>query len=378
MDERVAQTSMHEAGAEDLRGPELTVVLPTYNERPNIAPMVGRLDAVLGSERWEAIFVDDDSTDGTFDEVRRIAALDRRVRCIRRIGRRGLAGACLEGALAAQAPYVLVMDADQQHDESVAPLMLQALRDGGADVAVGTRYCEGGSSDAFSDTRQKLSSAGTAAAKKLLGVSLSDPMSGFFAVRRDVIDKLADEIAADGFKVLLDLVTTRRMPLRIVEIPYTFRAREHGESKLDARVLFDFVALVLSRFTANLLPQRFLLFCVVGLTGVVVHLAALAVALTLGVGFVAAQTGAALLAVASNFWLNNKLTYRSQTLRGWAAVRGFVLFVVISAFGFISNVGVATWMIGDDETWWFAGLAGAAMSAVWNYAVSAALVWRRR
>ncbi|HEX2215533.1 MAG TPA: glycosyltransferase family 2 protein [Xanthobacteraceae bacterium] len=377
MDERTAEPGLRGEDRDRLRGPELTIVLPTYNERRNVAPMVARLDAALSGIRWEAIFVDDDSRDGTFDEVRRLAANDRRIRCIRRVGRRGLAGAFLEGALAAQAPHIVVMDADQQHEESAIPQMLRTLKERDVDVVIATRYAAGGSSESLAGARQGISRAGNAAAKTLLGVTASDPMSGFFAIRRDVVDRLADEIAVDGFKVLLDILATRRMPLRVAEVPYAMREREHGESKLDTRVLFDFIALLLSRASGNVLPQRFLLFCVVGLFGILVHLAALTIGRRMGLEFAVAQAIAALIAIASNFWLNNLLTYRSQTLRGWNALRGLVLFYLISAFGFVSNVGVATWLIRGDEAWWLAGLAGAVMSAVWNYAVSAALVWRR-
>jgi dolichol-phosphate mannosyltransferase len=223
-----------------------------------------------------------------------------------------------------------------------------------------------------------MSNAGTLVAKLLAGTSTSDPLSGFFAIRRDVADKVAAEIAGDGFKILLDILWTRRMELNVAEVSYVLRPRREGESKLDARVMLDFAALVLSRMTYNILPQRFLLFSLVGVSGIVVHLGVLLILRTLGFQFTMAQVSAAMVAVASNFSLNNLLTYRNQALRGWDAVRGLLIFYLISVFGLASNISVANWIVATNDTWSVAGSIGAVMSAVWNYVVSATFVWGRK
>ena len=372
MDERT-EPSAHTRAA---TSPVLTVVLAAYNERDNVAPMVERLDRALAGVAWEAIFVDDDSPDGTAEAARAIGARDPRVRCIRRVHRRGRASACIEGMLAAQAPFVAVMDADLQHDEAALPEMLKLLREGRADFVVGTRYVEGGSAAGLAGLRQSISRFAGRVAQLLLRVHVSDPTSGYFATTRATVDRLAAELATDGFNTMLDILANRKIALRVAEVAYGFRAREHGESKLGVRVAIDFGALLLSRLTGNLVPQRFLLFCIVGVTGIGVHLAALAALKWLGVGFVAAQSSAALLSIASNFWLNNVLTYRDRTLRGLDAVKGLALYALICSFGFLSNISVAEWIFTIDRTWWIAGFTGALISAVWNYAVSAALVWR--
>jgi dolichol-phosphate mannosyltransferase len=359
-----------------LAGPELTVVVPTFNERDNVLPLVERLRAALADERWEAIFVDDNSPDGTATAVRALGASDARIRCIRRVRRRGLAGACIEGILASQASYVAVIDADLQHDEALLPRMLEAARGGGADLVVATRYAAGGSTGEFARARLLVSRFATWLVRRLLGVSLSDPMSGFFLIRRDAVEAMADRLPTQGFKILLEIAANAGAALRVAEVPYRFRERRAGESKLDARVALDFAALLVSRLTRNLLPPRFLLFLVVGASGVLVHLGMLALLKPLAVDFSAAQAIAALTAIASNFWLNNILTYRDRTLRGFAALRGFALFALICSFGLLSNISVADWLFSIDRTWWIAGFTGALISAVWNYAVSAALVWR--
>lgn len=357
---------------------ELSIVLPTFKERDNVAELVRRLDGALAGIGWEAIFVDDDSPDGTAAAAKAIAARDARVRCLRRIGRRGLAGACIEGILSSSAPYVAVMDADLQHDETVLPAMLARLK-AGAELVAATRYADGGSADAFGKGRGALSRLATSLTRKLLGASLSDPMSGFFAMRRESFDAVAAKLSPVGFKILLDIATSAGPSLRIAEQPYAFGARERGESKFDSQVGLEFLGLVLAKLTGGLLDPRFLFFALVGAMGIVVHLTALNIALELHVWpFVLAQAIATFIAIISNFLFNNILTYRDRRLRGFAMLAGFLRFCAFSVVGAIANVGVAQFFYEGHSQPWIAGLAGAAMGALWNYAMSSLFVWRTR
>src|SRR5262245_27047814 len=214
-----------QADEKRVKGPELSIVVPTFNETKNVPLVVARLADALEGVRWEVIFVDDNSPDGTAATAREIAYGDARVRCLRRIGRRGLAGACIEGVLASSAPVVAVMDADLQHDEALLPRMLEGMRQG-VELAVGTRFAGGGSaSGGFSRLRHGGSQLATKAAKRLLGVALSDPMTGYFMMRRELFEALAPRLSTHGFKVLLDIVASSVKPLKIVELPYQFRAR---------------------------------------------------------------------------------------------------------------------------------------------------------
>jgi dolichol-phosphate mannosyltransferase len=359
--------------------PELSVIVPAYNERDNVPLMVDLLRRTLQGVSWEVIFVDDNSPDGTAAAVRAIGAADGRVRCIRRIGRRGLAGACIEGILSSQARYVAILDADMQHDETLLVPMLERLRKGDVDVVVGSRYIPGGSADSFTSKRRFMSRLSHVAAHMITKVDLSDSGSGFFMIRRDAVEALAPRLSSQGFKLLLDIMTTARGTLRPAELPYTFRQRQHGESKLDAHIILDFAALLVAKLTNDAISFRFLMFCFVGLTGVVIHMSALQVAVEmLGLRFAAAQVAATVLAVCWNFVLNNMLTYRDQRLSGWRFVTGLLRFQLICAVGAISNVGAAAWIYDYNDNWWLAGLGGALMSAVWNYVVSAAFVWRAR
>jgi dolichol-phosphate mannosyltransferase len=356
---------------------ELTVVVPTFKERENIRPLLERLETALSGIAWEVVFVDDDSPDGTADIVKDIAATNPRVRCLRRLARRGLAGACIEGMLSSAAEFVAVIDADLQHDETLLPRMLAILRSGEKDLVVGSRYIEGGSAKSFSKGRGTISRFATDLAKWLTGISLSDPMSGFFMMRRGAFDPLAGRLSTQGFKILLDIVISSRGSLRIAEVPYTFGTREHGESKLDAQVGLDFLGLLLSKLTGGAVTPRFLSFVLVGTSGVGVHLVVLRTALaTFGQGFAVAQTLATLVAMTTNFLLNNVLTYRDKRLTGLAMLRGLFGFYLVSAVGALANVSIASWLYANDSVWWLAGIAGALMSAVWNYALSNLFVWR--
>src|SRR5262245_15286016 len=175
--------------------PALSVVVPTFNERDNVAKLYRKLEATLTGIAWEVIFVDDNSPDGTWDVVRDLARQDGRVRCIRRIGRRGLSGACIEGILASSTPYAAVLDADLQHDETQLPKMLALLESGQAELVVGSRYIEGGSADSFGKQRAGFSAFATRIAKRALGVAIADPMSGFFMIRRDRFEQLAPQLS---------------------------------------------------------------------------------------------------------------------------------------------------------------------------------------
>ena len=359
--------------------PELCVVIPVLNERDNIAPMVARLEVVLAGVAWEVIYVDDDSSDGTREAVRDVAATNPRVRLLHRIGRRGLASAFIEGAQASLAAHVAAIDGDMQHDEALLPQMLAVLREGGADIVVGSRHVEGGGMGEFAAIRVAMSNLATMLARTVLRTPLSDPMSGFFMLPRPVFDRAARRLSAMGFKILLDIVASLPEAPRIRELPYEFRARQHGESKLDAGVLRDYVLLIVDKMIGHILPVRFVLFAGVGAVGIAAHLLVLRLFHhTLDFGFSEAQTVATAVAILGNFVLNNIFTFRDRRLKGRRFVIGLATFAAISAVGAVLNINIAAVLFGPAHwSWYLAGVAGAVMSLVWNYAVSSAVTWRR-
>ncbi len=364
--------------SEAYRAPELSVVIPSFNESANIPVLMERLGHVLQGIAWEAIVVDDNSPDGTAAVAKAIGAVNPHVRCIRRVGRRGLSGACVEGILSSSAPVVAVMDADLQHDETLLPRMFAEIQKG-AELVVGSRYVEGGTSgDGLSSVRKWGSEFATTLAKRLLKVNFNDPMSGFFMIRREKVEDIAPKIAREGFKILLDIVASSPVPLKTVEVPFTFRERNAGESKLDSLVTAEYLGLVVSKFSGGVLPVRFLMFATVGASGVVVHLTTFQICQKFfGLGFEWAQFAAVMVAMTWNFLLNNQLTYRDKRLRGFRLLTGLVSFYVVCSVGTVASVGVGSWINGFEPAAWVASLAGALLSAVFNYAASSVITWRK-
>jgi len=357
----------------------LTIVVPALNERDNIEPLVALLTEALPDTAWEAIFVDDDSRDGTSEHVRALARRNPRVRCLQRIGRRGLSTACIEGVLASCSPYIAVMDADLQHDEQLLPRMLEALASGTVDLVIGSRYVAGGGFGDWSSGRIRISGLATRLAHLICKAEIADPLSGFFMCRREVFEAAVRYMSGQGFKVLLDLLASSPQRLRVRELPYTFRERRHGESKLDTLIAWEYGMLLADKVFGKVIPARFALFGLIGGSGLLVHLATLWTAFDgLGVEFGAAQAIATMVAMTSNFFLNNQFTYRDQRLYGLALLRGLGVFYLICGVGAAANVGVASYAFTANYTWWLAGTAGAIVGAVWNFAMSSAFTWGRR
>lgn len=360
-------------------GRELTVVVPTRNERDNVGPLVDLLRKTLEGIAWEVLFVDDDSTDGTVPAVRALAQSDSRVRLLHRIGRRGLSSACIEGIQASTTPYVAVMDADLQHDEALLPAMLATLKTGQFDLVVGSRYVEGGGIANWDKQRANISGFATRLSNLVLKAKIADPMSGFFMLPRATFDRAVRNLSALGFKILVDLVASSPGPLRIKELPYQFRLRVAGESKLDAQVAWEYLMLLADKLVGRLLPLRFVLFSIVGTIGLAAHLILLWASLMIGASFNTAQSVATIVAMIGNFLLNNLLTYADRRLRDWALVLGLVTFCLVCGVGAVANVAIADYLFSAvQDSWWVAGIAGYAISAVWNYAVSSVVTWKRR
>ncbi len=379
-------TATRATAAEDFRRsleargklPALSIVVPTLNERDNVRELVDRLDRSLAGLTWEIVFVDDDSADGTVDILRDLSRADRRVRLLHRIGRRGLASAVVEGVLATSSPVVAVLDSDLQHDEALLPAMLGRLVAADCDVVVASRYMTTGGVGDWTQGRLFVSRVATKLAELLLHSELTDPMSGFFMIKRTAFDQVVRSLSNQGYKILLDILLSAKPALRVEEIPYTFRSRRSGESKLDTTAVIDYLALLLDKMIGHVIPIRFVMFACVGGLGLLVHLSVLAsLNRGMGVAFAVANLAAALVAMTFNFFINNLLTYRDMRLRGfWPMLRGLISFSAVCAVGTAANVGIAVVLFKQNYTWWLAGLAGICMGAVWNYTATSIFTWR--
>ena len=359
-------------------GPELTIVVPTLNERDNVGPLIDRLDRILGGVDWEAVFVDDDSADETAEHLRDLGRTDRRIRCIRRFGRRGLSSACIEGILSTSARYIAVIDADLQHDEALLPRMLEILKRGQTDLVVASRYLASGAADGLSTKRRRvLSRAGVRLARVLLKSDITDPVSGFFMMRSEVADKAAARLSGVGTKILIDILASAPGPLSVTELPYRVRGRNSGSSKLDWFTVLEFLALLVEKVSGGYLPSKFLLFGTVGASGMVLHLVVLRLLLAAGAGFVWAQSTATATAMVWNYFLNNTFTYRDSRLVGWAALSGLASFMLICGLGAVVNVLVARDLYVMTQMWLFAGVGGALVGALLNYSLTSMFTWGR-
>ena len=358
--------------------PCLSIVIPTFNERENVEDMVQRIDAALVGTSWEVLFVDDDSPDGTAELIRAISLRDPRVRCLHRIGRRGLSSACIEGILATSAPLIAVMDADLQHDERILPEMLRRLRNEGLDVVVGSRYVDGAGIGEWQSERAAMSRFATSLSRLIVSADLKDPMSGYFMMRRTAFMDSVRRLSSIGFKILLDLFASAPRPLKFCEVPYQFRPRHAGESKLDPGVMWDYGMLLLDKLVGRVIPARFLAFSMIGGFGVGIHLLVLAVSLKgLGLDFETSQTSASVVAMTVNFFLNNFLTYRDRRLKGLKILQGLSTFYLACGLGAVANVGAASYLFDHHYSWWLAGVAGVLIGAVWNYTATSVLTWRK-
>lgn len=356
---------------------ELAVVIPTYNERENVAPLLALLEQTLAGTEWEAIFVDDNSPDGTSEFIRGLAANNRRVRVLERIGRRGLSSACIEGMLATAAQYIAVMDADLQHDESILPKMLERMKSENLDIVVASRKIEGGSMGEFSRARVWLSTLGSRISRWVSHSDVSDPMSGFFLVQRSFFRQIAPKLTGTGFKILVDLLASTPPGVRIGEVAYHFRMRQRGESKLDLGVELEYLYLLIDKMIGGVVPTRFLLFVLVGSLGLLVHLSILGLLFGRGhVGFLASQTIATMVAMTCNFLLNNIVTFRDRQLRGWRVLTGLLTFYLACSAGAVVNVIFAQNLLRAGFPWYLAGISGIAVSSVWNYGVNTIITWR--
>ena len=356
----------------------VSIIIPSLNERENIPIVVERLEALLTGRKWEAVFVDDDSRDGSLEVLMSLARTKPHVRFIRRIGRRGLSSACLEGMASSVADIFAVMDCDLQHDEAILSKMLAAFEeDPSLELAVGTRYAgEGGGVGEWSKVRIFISRLATSLGSLARKTELSDPMSGFFAIRREVFEETVRQMTGKGFKILLDMVLSVGRPLKTREFSYEFRTRQHGESKLDIVVGFEYLYLLADKIFGRFVPVSFVVYVLAGLSGLFLHLAALGILFRyVGIAFVTAQLTATLVAMVSNFLVNNSVTFRQQRLKGAMLLPGLLAYIAICGLGAIVNVQASEYLFENHIPWWFAGAAGALVGAVWNYAVSTQIVW---
>ncbi len=359
----------------------ISIVTPTYNEALNVKKFIHSLEIVPINKEYEIIFVDDNSEDKTYLIVKNIAKNKKNIRCIRRIGRRGLSSAVIEGILSSSAELILVMDSDLQHDEKKIPSMIKLLYEKQLDLVICSRFLKFNHADGLSKIRNILSKVANLLANKISKAQLTDPMSGFFLIRRSVFDEIAPNLSGIGFKILLDIFASSKKKIKYQEINFSFRKRIHGESKLDSLVIWEYLLLLWECKFGKIVPSRFLSFCLIGGSGVIVHIFFLYLLIRSDLVFLYAQTISTIIAMTSNFLLNNILTYRDRRKKGYEAIKALFVFYITCGVGAIANIGVSNMLYignisGISGLWYISGLVGALVGSIWNFLMSTLITWR--
>tara|TARA_B100000886_G_scaffold338652_1_gene302010 strand:+ start:2921 stop:4012 length:1092 start_codon:yes stop_codon:yes gene_type:complete len=360
---------------------QISIISPTYNEADNISDFVKSIEITLRKYNYEIIFVDDNSSDKTHEIIKKISVKKPHIRCIRRIGRRGLSSAVIEGCLSSSAELLLIMDADLQHDERKIPLMINLIEEKKLDIVVASRFLNKEKILGLTKYRIVLSQFANFLANKISKARLTDPMSGFFLVKRTVFDKIAPNLSGLGFKILLDIFSSSKATLSYTEISFTFKKRIYGESKLDSLVIWEYLLLLWQSKFGKIIPARFLSFCLIGGTGVFVHLIALYFFISLNYSFLYAQTFSTFMAMTSNFFLNNILTYRDKRKKGLSAFKALLIFYLTCGIGASANIGISNLLYlsnvsGISGIWYFSGFIGAIVGSIWNFLMSSLVTWK--
>ena len=364
-----------------LSKPTLSIVIPTYNEKDNVIIILEELKKVLKSISHEIIFVDDNSPDGTSAVVKDCMKKSSKIRLIHRIGRKGLAGAVIEGIFSANADIVAVMDCDLQHDETKLLDMINLFsKNNSLDLVIGSRFTETGeiSEKAFSKIRKLGSKATTLIIKKVLNITSTDPLSGFFMVKKESFLKSSENLQTQGFKVLADFLATSGKNIEIKEIGYRFKNRLAGESKMSFLTILELIGLVLSQILKGRVSIRFILFCMVGLSGIFVQLLITGLVMLLINQFPTSQTFGIIAAMTSNYFLNNIITFQERKLKSLDLIRGLFSFYLICSLGAFTNIAIATYIFSFSSNWLISSFIGACFGAVWNFTLSSIFTWKSK
>ena len=358
----------------------ISIIIPTFNEVKNIKDLIVHLMLLLINFDYEIIVVDDDSPDGTAEEINQLMKTNKKIHLINRIGRSGLSSAIKEGLIFAKGEYSVVLDGDGQHDPNCVLEMIGEIKKSKFDIIVGSRFLKKSKLTGLSEER----SLSSKLANKIARISLpkkysnlTDYLSGCFCLKNKKTNNLVRRIEINGFKFLYELLAISKGNLLIKEIPLFFKERNYGQSKLDLAVVWDFLISILHNFGFRILPRRAISFGLVGISGVFVQLLiTLILTKIILLDFKSALPFSVVCAASSNFLINNMLTFRTNRLRNFALIRGLLKFLLVASLPVIANVGIASAVylyISTDTL--IAQLAGIAIVYAWNYLASSLFVW---
>lgn len=361
---------------------ELSIVLPTYNEKDNIPILFERLQKTLKNIPYEIIVADDNSPDGTWKLVEEISETQENIHLLRRMSNKGLSPAVMDGLAIAKGSYAVIMDADLQHDEKIIPKMLEQLK-AGNELVVGSRKVDGGGIENWAWHRRFISWGATFLAQIFLGRSVNDPMSGFFALNMNFFARVSEKVNPRGFKILLEFLNLCDKN-KVTEVGFIFQSRQFGESKLSGGVMFNYLIGLFDLKFGKLLPANFIKFALVGLSGVFVNQGVL----FLGEKFLWQHTSnlnynlmlAIEVSIIWNFIINNFWTFREQAKRTLGSfIKGLLYFNLICLAGALINYAVAMYLTNHTplNIYW-ANLVGIALATFWNFFLNTNITWRKK
>jgi dolichol-phosphate mannosyltransferase len=351
----------------------LSIVIPTFNERDNVFLIAGRISDVLSEETYEIIFIDD-SNDDTPEKLEQLIKMDPHVRYEHRTNERGLGTAVVRGFELALGDKITVMDADLQHPPEMLVPMLEEI-ESGADIVIPSRFVPGGDDGGLNVVRKLISATARYMGKIALKAlrPINDPTSGFFMFRQPVI-KGAD-LNPIGWKILIE-VLVRGNYEKVVEIPYRFHARAAGESKMSLKEQWNYIRHLINLAKDSPQDRRFYLFAMVGISGLLVNMVAYAIMTHFYMTVVMAGTISAIIAMNSNFYLNNRFTW--SEVRDSFVFNRYCKFLMTSIVGIVIDVNILSLLYYVfDFNYLLANLIGILAGTIWNYIVNNAWTWRK-
>ena len=355
----------------------ISILIPTYNEALNIKILIDRISHCLKKIDWEIIFVDDNSPDKTSEKIEYFTKTQSNIKVVNRLNERGLAGAVITGLKYCKFQNIIVMDADLQHDPIYIPKLIKRIEKDDATIVIASRYFQSSTIEDFHFMRKIVSKLTIKIFNMFSYKKLTDPMSGFFIIKKDFFINLSKQLSKDGYKILADIILNGPKTITVSEISLGFKKRNAGQSKMNLRVLWDFLLIIAYCVLKNYVPRKYLSYIFVGCLGLLTHLIFLYVFYKLLlINFLLSHILATFIAILINFTLNNVLTFYSKNLIGFRWLIGLVNYNIFCSYGLFISYSI-TKVLSDLNCYWFlAGIIGTFTASIWNFSISKFLVWK--
>ena len=358
----------------------ISIIIPTFNEIQNIIPLVQKIKVSLNSKiNWEIIFVDDNSPDKTYEKIKSLKKDYSNIKVIKRLNERGLAGAVLTGLNSCSYEQIIIMDADLQHDPIFILKLLNKMYQNEASIVVASRFIKDSKSNNFHILREIGSKTMIKVFNLFSSIKLYDPMSGFFIIKKDLFLKISKNLSSDGYKILADIILNIPKNVKVSQIPIDFKQRHAGESKMNLKVLWDLLLVIIHSFLKKYVPREYLSYIGVGMIGLSFHVMSLYLLYKIiDISFLISHLIATLIAIFVNYTLNNILTFYNNNLMGIKWLLGLINYYIFCSYGIFISFAIAKTLIGFNFNWFIAGLVGAFTASVWNFSMSKFIIWHKK